>query len=488
MKPKIIIADDSQTIQKVVKIYISKLEEDPSFKFDLELVECVDEKNLSSLVEEHKPSLILLDFNLSENKTGYDLSKELKEIHPAKMLMMYGTFDTVDESLFFDSGINNFVVKPFDGVKFVNLIQSLLEENSLGSDDDVEVTTDDEIEVEVQSETETTTDDVEVELDEDDLEDEYVSDSIVSVAEEEPLGDETILDESVESVEIDEDWVVQQPHVDHDVELKTNEVVTNEEISTLEKGMEDWGIDIPPVIEGSDSKMELPPVISESHEEEEVDQVVSDESAEKFPSEDDLAYPDEIEMLGGPALTPISELKPTEGDDNQKEEFTITEIGLDDTLGTNTIEEVRALEEQISDEVEITSTYKLNDIWNSDEVEQESESYTEPQQDTEFDINQFKADDDYEQDHIDKEQTEELVPASNHHAENHIPQKVEAIEISEDLITAKVEEVLAPMVDKIVREKVDSILEKVSWEVIPDLAENLIRQELKTITDQVLES
>ena len=106
MKPKIIIADDSQTIQKVVKIYISKLEEDPNFKFDLELIECIDESNLPSLVEEHEPSLILLDFNLSENKTGYDLSKELKNIHPSKILMMYGTFDTVDESLFFLSLIH----------------------------------------------------------------------------------------------------------------------------------------------------------------------------------------------------------------------------------------------------------------------------------------------------------------------------------------------------------------------------------------------
>ena len=42
------------------------------------------------------------------------------------------------------------------------------------------------------------------------------------------------------------------------------------------------------------------------------------------------------------------------------------------------------------------------------------------------------------------------------------------------------------MVERMVQEKVDQIIEKISWEVIPDLAENLIKRELQNITNEVL--
>ena len=100
MKHKILIADDSLTIQKVIKITLAN---EP-----FELFECVNAQELENKINEVKPSIVLLDFNLSEDKTGYDLTREIKSSLPnTKILMLFGTFDTVDETLLAESGVSH---------------------------------------------------------------------------------------------------------------------------------------------------------------------------------------------------------------------------------------------------------------------------------------------------------------------------------------------------------------------------------------------
>lgn len=441
MKPKIIIADDQQTTQKVVKVYISKLEEDPNLNLECELIECTDEKDLIPLVKEHQPQLVLLDFNLSENKTGYDLAAEIKGESEAKILVLYGTFDKVDESLFSEAGINDYAVKPMDVIKFLGQLQSLLEEYSLDHDDEEEATKVfnlNDLNNDVIDEEEV--DELEFQSDDDHEEDEFVSDEIYVVDNHEN-----------DDIQIDEGWVVQQPMQE---ELAIDDVVSKEELNQLEAGMQDWGIDIPPVIGESDSPMRLPPIIENSTSE--------DRALDRFPSDEDLEYPDEITSSESLAFTPMSDLSPLAED----EKFETKEIGLYDTLGTSTPEEVKALEDQISDEVEITSTYQIDDLWNSDEVEEEqlvaSESY--------IDEDKVRSD-------FDREPTFANIDVTNLNQQ---------VNLSEDEINLRIQKMLAPLVEKIVREKVDSILEKVSWEVVPDLAENLIKKELKEISNQIL--
>ena len=57
MTAKILVADDSVTIQKVVKITLAN---DP-----YELEECTSEEDLFVKIKENSYDLILLDFNLS---------------------------------------------------------------------------------------------------------------------------------------------------------------------------------------------------------------------------------------------------------------------------------------------------------------------------------------------------------------------------------------------------------------------------------------
>lgn len=452
MKPKIIIADDSQTVQKIVKIHIATLKEDPKFKHELELIECMDESVLLSLVKEHEPDFILLDFNLSKNKTGYDLAKEVKPICNSKIIMLFGSFDTIDESLFDAAGVNGHVLMPYDGVKIVPQIKEMLVEKE-------DALTDGERDLSERYN--------EMGNDEE-FEDEFISDEIVSV-------EDAVHDGSMDNdeISIDDSWVVEQPAHSEKLDFSADDIVSEEELSTLEAGMEDWGVDVPSVIGQQTKTLEFPPII-------EANILISDEdsSEELYPSDSDLEYPELESEKSRPSFISVDDLN------NSNDAHFRHGIDLNDTLGTNTVEEIRALEEQISDEIEITSTYQMKDLWGSDEVESfESESETLITKHGEKDLGSF----DVESSEDNLEFNSHLSSVKNNFDHNSFEENMTA-HISEEEIKRKINELLEPLVEKIVREKVDSILEKISWEVLPDLAENLIKKELKAITHQVLNS
>jgi DNA-binding response OmpR family regulator len=480
MKHKVIIADDSQTIQKVIKITLANE--------NFELVECLDASNLIGLTEEHSPSLVLLDFNLSEDKTGYDLSKELKEICSPKILMLYGTFDTVDESLFVDVGINGHIVKPFDGTKFISLCRQLAEDSELEEDDS---------------------------FDDEGDEAEQVVEEIVQAGPEETeeLDDFVELEEShieeqapFEAVILEEDeWVVNQPETEESAsiepvndDLTFEDVISQEEMNKLEAGMQDWGIDIPGVIGAQAGEVQVPPVIGdkvvapveqeETYQEDiavefvspqlepetditditnsvveevlgevEVDVPYQQEDA-LLPQKQDLEYPDvgtkEEKLRSEPELVELDELVDFDVNEDSSEG-----ISLDETLGTSTEDEIKKIEAEISDEVG-------EQLWSVDEVVEEYVEEPADDQTIEFATPEATA----------VEQLEEST------------KQPIAIEISEESIEQKVEQLLAPMLERMVQEKVESIIEKISWEIIPDLAENLIKTELKQVTQDVLGS
>jgi DNA-binding response OmpR family regulator len=75
MAVKILLADDSLTIQKVVKISLAN---EP-----FEIIVCDNSSSLVSMTLEHKPALVLLDFNLSDSKNGYELAQSVLDTNPA---------------------------------------------------------------------------------------------------------------------------------------------------------------------------------------------------------------------------------------------------------------------------------------------------------------------------------------------------------------------------------------------------------------------
>jgi len=103
MTSKVLIADDSLTIQKVIGITLANS--------GYELVECLNEAELFRKIQSNHYDLILLDFNLSDSRSGYELAKQINNSVPgAAIIVMLGTFDTIDEGQFEACGISDKIV------------------------------------------------------------------------------------------------------------------------------------------------------------------------------------------------------------------------------------------------------------------------------------------------------------------------------------------------------------------------------------------
>jgi CheY-like chemotaxis protein len=119
MSYKLLLADDSEINQKVVK---KTLANEP-----FEIVVCSQADKLTESLKESNPDIVLLDFNLSESKTGYELCQDIKELNPrAQVIMLYATFDNIDEEALKKAGGAQKVIKPFDSNKFIALCRSFI--------------------------------------------------------------------------------------------------------------------------------------------------------------------------------------------------------------------------------------------------------------------------------------------------------------------------------------------------------------------------
>lgn len=443
MGHKVLLADDSLTIQKVIKITLAN---EP-----YQIVECNNEKELLEKLKAEKPKLVFLDFTLSEEKSGYELAKEVKSISPnTKILIMYGTFDTIDDNLFKSSGASEKIVKPFDSTKFINICRNLVNE-----EDDEEMSIEELPPVD---------DDV-------DFPDDFPEDDIPPIQEE--------LDEN-------DDWVVDGPEAEEFVEEELPPIQEEKELNALESDMADWGMEVPGVI-GEDHEMDedvLPPVIDENSES--IDPQISPEeiaslnennilveSGEvKMPEEDDLEYPD---LSSGPQLVSLDDLS-----QNDNYEEPVAEIEMRDEA-----QDLKNLEDQIEDDDESSE-----DLWSADEVqvnevEEKIDDITFPDDFPEDDIPEPEAFEDEFDTPIfaAKEEVNKVTETKAIRAEVDID---EIVDIVLKKIEFKINDLIERKVEEVINKKFSSSSEKVAWEVIPDLAENLIRSEIKKITESVL--
>ncbi|MCB9095002.1 MAG: response regulator, partial [Halobacteriovoraceae bacterium] len=120
MSTKLLVVDDSKNIQKVVGIILGDK--------DFEIRNCSSYGELEAILSDFSPELVLLDFGISEEKSAYEITKEIKEHSSAKVIMLYGTFDNVDENLIEESHVDDHIFKPFDGDKLTKVCEMVLGE------------------------------------------------------------------------------------------------------------------------------------------------------------------------------------------------------------------------------------------------------------------------------------------------------------------------------------------------------------------------
>lgn len=378
MTSRVLVADDSLTIQKVIGITLANS--------GYELVECMNEEELFRKIQSNHFDLILLDFNLSDSRSGYELSKQINNVMPgAAIIVMLGTFDTIDEGQFASCGISDKIVKPFESSKFIKKCRDLLE--------GVRPTPAPVVEAK-QEDTSEKSDDLDL-------------------------------------------WTVDAPKMSAKDEETTEPAYGQTEATSLDplsSEIEGWGFAASNSLEEKFQKS-FPPVIEETPEDRHVLERLQTSSS--FVQEESAFDEDETD----PSFEVPEDLN-------------------------------RNLLTEIDDEISAEAFWAVDEV-----VPVKAEEYA--------DILSTNLD----------EVTADLTETVQHFKESEAKAASKVIEspqggdtiihMDQDELVEKLKISLRPMIEEMVREFCRQNAEKVAWEVIPDLAENLIRKEIKEISDSV---
>ncbi|PLX98999.1 MAG: response regulator, partial [Desulfuromonas sp.] len=120
MSKKLLLADDSITIQKVIGITFANE--------DYELVSVDNGDAALQKATENRPDLILADVYMP-GKNGYELCSAIKadpNLQTVPVLLLAGTFEPFDEEKARASGANDWISKPFESQALIDKVESLL--------------------------------------------------------------------------------------------------------------------------------------------------------------------------------------------------------------------------------------------------------------------------------------------------------------------------------------------------------------------------
>jgi DNA-binding response OmpR family regulator len=127
---KVLLADDSVTIQKIVGFILS------AEGFELKIVN-TGEDALSAM-STYQPDVILADINMP-GISGYQLTEQVRgnpESANTPVVLLAGAFEPIDEELALRSGVTDSLIKPFEAEDLLGKIKSVL---SAGGEEEAEV-------------------------------------------------------------------------------------------------------------------------------------------------------------------------------------------------------------------------------------------------------------------------------------------------------------------------------------------------------------
>ncbi|KJR43383.1 Signal transduction response regulator, receiver region domain protein [Candidatus Magnetoovum chiemensis] len=120
MAKKLLLADDSITIQKVVELILSDE--------DVEITSVGDGAEALEVIEGFMPDIVLADVEMP-NLNGYELCKKIKEnekISHIPVILLVGAFEPINEKRAKDAGAEDFLIKPFESQEFLNKINTVM--------------------------------------------------------------------------------------------------------------------------------------------------------------------------------------------------------------------------------------------------------------------------------------------------------------------------------------------------------------------------
>ena len=474
---RILVADDSLTIQKVVSITLSSL--------PYQLVQAKSESELNTLLKTDKFDLILLDFGLVDKKSGYDLAREIRKGgYKGPILTLVGTFDSIDEANLQDAQIEDYITKPFESEKFISKCQNLLSKSTsattsssafeLDSVDDLDSRTEIDLK-EATSQLSEKNDDANWvmnashetsgvrEIDLSQLDDDLTSVSDASASPKNKLHEDLsgwgigipeVIGQAEETSfvppKLPERRPVFQTLDPGDDEFEVVNVNKSSQNSTDVFHIEDFLTAGP---ESSDSAQVLN--ITRPRTESKTEEKSEDDF--KLPGAADLEYPSfSTENLEKPKskLIPLDQLSPASDEDSD-----VTDPAFELPQGLNE----KLLAQFQTDE-------DPDKFWATDTVSTSVKKETKTKSPSKENAG-IKVEDNWE--------------FRTDHVESFAQPPVQtAPSINEDAIVQKIMAKLTPLLEAKLKDYCKNSVERIAWEVIPDLAENLIREEIKKIEAQ----
>ncbi|MCH7923025.1 MAG: response regulator [Nitrospinae bacterium] len=136
MGKKILLADDSITIQKIIELTFE------GEGFDLEVVG--DGQEALERAEASPPDIILADFTMP-GLSGVELCRKIREhpiLNPVPFILLTNYFDEFDRSEGDAAGVTDYLEKPFESQALLGLVHELLSvERASAPDEEEELTT-----------------------------------------------------------------------------------------------------------------------------------------------------------------------------------------------------------------------------------------------------------------------------------------------------------------------------------------------------------
>jgi len=111
MKEKILVVDDDSSIVELIQLILEQK------GFDVRTNETG--ANLSEIINEFLPDLILLDIRLPNNRLGTEICKELKQKYSIPIIL----FSAERQVLYKDCNADDFIAKPFEIKNLVDTIK-----------------------------------------------------------------------------------------------------------------------------------------------------------------------------------------------------------------------------------------------------------------------------------------------------------------------------------------------------------------------------
>jgi CheY-like chemotaxis protein len=120
MAHKLLLADDSVTIQRVIELTFADE--------DVQVLAVGDGKQAIERLESERPDIVLADVGMPE-RDGYEVASFIKG-HPRfshiPVLLLTGAFEPVDEARARSAGCDGVLVKPFEPQMVINRVKDLL--------------------------------------------------------------------------------------------------------------------------------------------------------------------------------------------------------------------------------------------------------------------------------------------------------------------------------------------------------------------------